>query len=644
MIDVPPTMATPIVGGQSIDFYPISIYNFWEYSLKKDGAKAMDNHVLIDAQFKDSSPMQTVNRIRGILAENGIEIRELWRDTCVPYCHALSIEVVGTNFSVNGKGLSKEFALASAYGELMERMQLGYIQSLTLQKDGVLTQEAYADSFRSAAQLWERNSGWYQLIAKRLKQLTGISKTGQQILKRYADSSGNVAVTPFFCLTTGTKEYYPKLMRSRVYTSNGCAAGNTMEEAIVQAMSETVERHHLVQISDGNISLPSIPDEVLKQYKTAYEIITFIRNQGYRVTVKDCSLGKKYPVICVSIVNTKNGYYHNHFGAYPIFEIALERALTESFQGHTIHNITTFREFLWKKPGELSVASISHEITRGSYEKTPRFFLSRSDVPYNQDMGFHGSNNKELLQECIAYFKEQGYDILVRDSSCLGFCTCQVVIPGYSEVFIHRVDLNHDEPRFSAMAVQGFRNPSASPVPVLLGMLMHQNEMSRYSSDIRGAHGFQSATRLAVKLPPNKDKFLLCASLAYVYYALQKPKDVLKWLSKMLLLCDNDKADFLLCLKRYLSLVTNNYEAEEIRNILEYLHTEETVSKLYTCLEAKKNPFDEFILHCSPDNCESCPIRACCNESHSVKLANLIKAKQSLLDFDAFCAQLSTLI
>ena len=76
---------------------------------------------IVDAIFKDDSPVATVEKIISILRRHGIEPVERWGDTCVPYCFYLSVKIHGTNFSVNGKGLTKEFARASGYGELMER-------------------------------------------------------------------------------------------------------------------------------------------------------------------------------------------------------------------------------------------------------------------------------------------------------------------------------------------------------------------------------------------------------------------------------------------------------------------------------------------------------------------------------------------
>lgn len=597
-----------------------------------------------DAQFKDNTPENTVTRIRQILANHGIEPVESWFETCVPYCHALSVYVKGTTFSVNGKGLTKEFARASAYGELMERLQMGYIYTPGIQKDGV---SSYIQSTRikmPATQLLEEYGNWYRLLSRRLERFTGITKAPADLLGQYADAQGNLDVIPYFCLTKNKPVYYPHELRGRAYGSNGCAAGNTPEEALVQAISEIVERHHMIQIIDGGITLPDVPEEVLQSCPTAYKIITFIREHGYRVIVKDCSLGKKYPVVCLYIIDQRTGRYHTHLGAYPIFEIALERALTESFQGRDIHHITYMEDFIFKNPGEFLFASVSDEIIRGSHEKTTSFFVGRPSYAFNEQMGFQGKDNRSLLDECIAFFKEQGYDILVRDRSCLGFCTYQVIIPGYSEAFLHRLHRPLDEYRYSASAIKVLRNPSAASLPELLGYLMHEDQMKQYPSTIHGVHGFLAHSKISALAPKSVDHFLLAATKGYIYHCLGKSQEAISCINGMLPIATAEETDFLLCLKRYYSLVVHRYQKEEINQILAYLHKDTTVESLWSILQRKENPFTRFTLHCDTANCTGCRLEPYCCQKRVLEVAGILNAQDSNLNFEAFSSQMRQLV
>lgn len=598
------------------------------------------NTTLRDAEFKDASPLKTVERIKHILAEQGIETQEIWNESGVPYCFGITIRVSGTTFSVNGKGLTREFALASGYGELMERLQLGFIGKFDVQKDGHHTADTSRFEMRTAQELLGANRRWYELMAKRLELETGSTTTPEEILAQCTDKNGQIPTDLFFNITTGTKENFPKSLWSRIYSSNGCAAGNSMEEALVQAISEIVERQYRTRIVLEDISLPDIPDEFLQQFEVSYNIIKYVRERGFRVIVKDCSLGEKFPVICVCFIDEASGRYHTHFGAYPIFEIALARALTETFQGRNIGNIAAFVDFTRKGSQEDALLSMKHEFVKGTWEKHAGFFVGKPQYPFHTDVGFVGKNNRELLLECVEFFKAQNCEILVRDGSSLGFHTYQVLIPGYSEVFTYRLDKKLYEFRYFDFAVRALRNPSAAGFDDLLGLLMH---MDQIKSSI-GSHSFLAGSKLSADLSAADEERLLAASLAYVQYTLGRYETVVKYLGSMIPAYKGDDAAFLICLKRYLTLLSSGTDKTEIRRILEFFHSQPIVQKLYDILARNGNPLDGFTLHCDMSCTERCPIHKQCCQKRTVELTRLINGKIKELDFDTFVNQLRAII
>ena len=332
---------------------------------------------LLDAQYKDSSPMATVAKIKGLLASYGIETEEKWSQSGVPYCYAMSIKIPGTTFSANGKGLTEEFALASGYGELMERLQLGYVNGAIGKTDGK-TASVYAVPM-DAAQLVKDNLSWYQKIAQRAEKLAGVRIDPRNLVLQYAQKDGTVPTLPFYNITKDCAAFLPERLFRIICTTNGSAAGNSPEETIVQAISEIVERYHQMRVITENLVLPDVPEDALKKFETAYKIITYVRKCGYRVLIKDCSLGTGFPVVCACFINLKTGRYHTHFGAYPLFEIALERSLTESFQGRTIENIGVFEDFMPEGNGAYQYASIFNEMSQGSWKKAASFFCGTPD-------------------------------------------------------------------------------------------------------------------------------------------------------------------------------------------------------------------------------------------------------------------------
>ncbi len=591
-----------------------------------------------DKEFKDESPLKTVEKIKDILRENNIETVESWLEPSVPYCYSLRVSVVGTTFGTNGKGITEEFALASAYGELMERLQLGYIGSDNIQKDGSFSVNDAQSVTVPAKELLDRNYKWYEALSKSLERFTSLKEAPEDILMRYADAEGNVFATPYYCITSDSKEYFPTVLRKAVYTANGCAAGNTPEEAIVQALSEIVERNHQVYMFYNNVTAPEVPEEVIEKCDIAHKIILFLRQHGFKVVVKDCSLSTKFPVVSVCIINSKTGRYHTHLGAYPVFEIALQRALTESFQGRHITKLANYADFRYDDPKGLNINVLLNGLVRGVSEKFPQFFVGENNFPYNADMGFRGRNNKELLQECIEFFKKKGCDILVRDCSCLGFPTYQVLIPGYSETFAHRLSLERDDLRYHHYARKVLRNPAKADMEEMLGLLMYLAESSKISKGITKRGNFASATALSLDYTPQEDVYIMQASQACVNYALMRYSDAVKCIDKMLQYSDVEDEGYLICIKRYLSFIINGYGDAEAKELLQFFHDKSTVDRLYSCIELGKNPLEEFTLHCEGECNENCILFKSCRQQRVREIARLIKSKTSQLEFDA-CVQ-----
>lgn len=590
---------------------------------------------IVDGKFKDNSPLATVAKIKNILKDNGIETVEVWHETSVPYCYAMSVKVPGTIFSVNGKGLTHDFALASGYGELMERLQMGFINGPNVQKDGDFAFDGTKYELLPAKDLLQRNRNWYQLLSDSLKRFTGVAMTPEEIISQYADKDGMLSATPYWNITTDTKEYLPTDMRKRVYATNGCAAGNSPEEAIVQALSEIVERNHQTRIIDECLALPNIPDEVLQKYEVAWNIIKFVRENGYKVILKDASLGTGFPVVCACIIDRQTGRYHTHFGAYPIFEIALERSLTESFQGRNIRNITTLEDFLVKKQGEYSLASITNEMTMGTWIKTPEFFVGTSHRPFDENVGMTGGNNKELLRQCKEYFTKLGYDILVRDRSCLGFPAYQVIVPGYSEMLIHRLSQKMDDHRYAPYAMRTLRDPATASMQDMLGLMMHLEQMNKFTSNIRGVHGFLRGAKLSAELTHDEENYYLSAALGYVYWTLGRRNDVIACVEGLIPHASGEALEYLICLKRYLSLLRSGHSPEDSRCVIEFFHREETAGKLLSCLEKKKNPLEEFILRCDLKCDKACKMYGKCFEKRAKEITAILDEKNQSLDVSA---------
>lgn len=72
-------------------------------------------------RYKDKLPSATIRHTRDTLASHGIFATETWNNVG-NQIYSVHLSVPNTTITSNGKGCNKEFALASAYGELIERL------------------------------------------------------------------------------------------------------------------------------------------------------------------------------------------------------------------------------------------------------------------------------------------------------------------------------------------------------------------------------------------------------------------------------------------------------------------------------------------------------------------------------------------
>lgn len=613
---------------------------------EKMGEYFMENssfQSLIDTQYKDASPLNTVELIKSILKEHNIVTQESWSETTVPHCYAVRISVEGTSFGTNGKGLTREFALASGYGELMERLQLGFIGVSDTRKSEEASMHSNAKVRVDVSSLL-CNRQWYEKLIQKYYAYAKESMTPEQILQQYADSENKVSALPFYSITQDCKVYFPYDLQKNLYGSNGCAAGNTMEEAIVQAISEIVERHQALALLENSDPLPVIPDAVLEKFETVSKIIHYLRSTGLQIIVKDCSLGKRFPAVCICFIDRQTGKYHTHFGANPVLEIALERALTETFQGRTRENFANMDGFVYQKDELITPRHLNQELIYGVSEKKPVFFLDQEDLHWNQAMGFSGTTNRELLQELVAYFKEDEYEILVQDGSCLGFPTCRVLIPGYSEALIYRLNEQKNEFSYKEYAKKFLRNPSVCDYEEYFGTILHMQMIAEAMPKNYKKTSFAQNAGLSAKLPTSTDVFLKEASLGYIYYALGQYPQAVQALSVMKSCADAKDQESILCLERYINMLIHNYQPEQILEILTCFHKEETVEALEQCLKHGRNPFEVYTLHCDMHCKENCVLYAYCQQHGAKRLIDLIDRETSKMNFESFAAKMSQLL
>ena len=104
-----------------------------------------------------------------------------------------------------------------------------------------------------------------------------------------------------------------------------------------------------------------VPREELKRYSIWNLIQQVEANERYRVSVRDCSMGKGYPVSMVIITDIQNGTFGAKIGCHPSFAISVERTLTEALQGKRVQIFTAMNAI--GTPGQVESCLFSTEIS-----------------------------------------------------------------------------------------------------------------------------------------------------------------------------------------------------------------------------------------------------------------------------------------
>lgn len=391
------------------------------------------------SKYKERTPEDTIYFIQGILNRMGLFPVLNWVEQSYRGARSNRVSLFPTSLGTNGKGTDEKYATASGYAELMERMSNGLI--MLRDKSDSLKAET---GFREFPDEKDMTPAEILLnpdpFTARLLPLLGAKDYYSQlrflnaIATMYGTENRTLPMVPFTDFAENRIVELPIHLVHQITGSNGMAAGNTLEEAIVQALSEVFERVASREIILGNAVPPEIPDEELQKY-SFYPLIEQIRSEGrYLVRALDCSLGREYPVAGLCISDLVTGTFGIRLGAHPSFAVAVERTLTEALQGRNMPSFTSTCSTgtRARARGYHNVANVA-KLGEGIYPA--ELFTDEPSWEYRPWTRWEGKSNREFLREMLTLLREEGYQPLIRDTSFLGFPSCFVVVPGFSELF-----------------------------------------------------------------------------------------------------------------------------------------------------------------------------------------------------------------
>ncbi|SDF51009.1 YcaO-like family protein [Sporomusa acidovorans] len=392
-------------------------------------------------KYKDDLPLKTITKIRNILTDlNILAVETGWKNSADGF-YSVTVTIRNTNLATNGKGTTHEYALASAYAELMERLQNQAFFRLNydLREDALGYQGFFYapdEQLVSMEDFLNSNEEWPSIQFNKTPRDTDI----QELLQKWQQVSyekipADFIALPYLNMNSGRISHIPIKMVSKMYMSNGMCAGNTTEEALVQGLSEVLERYVNMRILVEEITPPDIPLEFLKQHPSIYRMIQEIEKSGnFEVIMKDCSLGQGFPVVAVIFLNKDDQSYFVKFGSHPIFDIAAERTLTELLQGQEVRDMMGTKEFFYRSPVNEDHENVLGILVNGSGYYPTRFFTANYSYDFTEFPAIEADSNKQLLEYLFSLIKGSGHQIFVRDNSFLGFPSFHIIVPGMSEI------------------------------------------------------------------------------------------------------------------------------------------------------------------------------------------------------------------
>lgn len=378
---------------------------------------------------RDCPPGKTIKTCRDILHRIGFPTFEEAWFTFGQSCHSVLLsDGELPRLSTSGKGLSRELALASAYGEYLEHVQNAPHPKIPA-RYGLMPERFHAPD--------ERKLKLGQLVADQGEVIENLC--GREFAEEHADIE--VTCLPFYNVAKDRVELLPSELIFHACTSNGWCAGNSAHEAMLQGLGELCERHAILTIlRNPDLHLPTVPLKDL-EHMHCYAVVQELRERGLRVMVKDCSLGGKLPVLGLLISDPVRSRYLARFASDPVLDVAFQRCLTESFQG--VGDLGLDEELLpldWcdstlEGPGFLPHFSPFDYINKNNSPLVRPLLLNQGgQARQGQAFASKFNGNQDAFMRLLKSLQRQGRTLYVRDVSFLGFPAFHLHIPGMSQI------------------------------------------------------------------------------------------------------------------------------------------------------------------------------------------------------------------
>jgi len=325
-----------------------------------------------------------------------------------------------------GKGSTAEQGEASALMEAIERYS-GIFQGDEIRTKRRFTDFAMGDAIRPNDVLLFSDEQY------RTREIPAHDSHDTQPAPAPFDPSARIEWSSVWSLRNNCFKYLPTSLLYFFYSgpaafhadSNGCAAGNTLEEAIVQGFLELVERDAYAiwwynRSQRAQVDLDHFDDSYVRDLQSQ------LADAGRKLWVLDVTSDLGVPTYVAILHWMQNGQENIEFGSGAHFNprIAMLRALTELNQ---FLSIGLMGGGSGEKPSLDGVTPLR-------LKDYP--FLTPSSAPAvrpgtDPQFGLH-HNTREQVEACVAIAKRAGLDFLVLDQTRpdVEVPVVRVIVPG----------------------------------------------------------------------------------------------------------------------------------------------------------------------------------------------------------------------
>jgi len=389
-------------------------------------------------QFDKTEELEhTITRIQDILVGLGLEYQ--YTETKVSEClYWSSLRIPEFQFRVTGKGTSRELSKASTLAEAMERLSGSFLNSCMNPYYFKFFGQELADIFsHKNLKGYERGKGDPKFLRSLLKNASLTEEEFGELQKF------NIAQDWIdgYSFMSGKTVKVPLSLVELISNSNGLAAGNTIEEAILQGACECFERYAILEALENRSHMVEIDSETIPS-ETIQTQLRFFKNNNFDVTIKDASLTRGLPVKAIFFRNKNvSPKIADHesmvFGGAFNSEVAISRCFTEKVQGKTLEFLKNpINEFV--KPKLAKVKNRFDVIACGVYQE------NITDLEYGERVTFYNKNltTVEELEytKCLCTMLKT--DFIVVNLSKFGFPVVRVIMPGISDTLRARDNEN----------------------------------------------------------------------------------------------------------------------------------------------------------------------------------------------------------